>query len=689
LDEVMVATGVFEQAVAHHRVGQLAEAERLYRQVLSENPDHGDALFLLAGLDLHSGRADAAVEKLNRATAVSPDNAAYFTNLGEAYRRIGKHYDAMRALLRAMAIRPRMAEPVFNLGVLMEETGVPEGALACFQHATELKPDSRQIQDRLDRAREARRPFKGGPESVLIMVAFANHLSAVGATEQALVLLERALALEPAHAGAHNDHGVILLEASRPDEAIESFRRSLAIVPDVPGSLSNLGSALAACGRVGEAVEAMRRSIAATPHAMRHSNVLFTMAFDPDVTAEALLAEARTYDRLHARPLAAVHQVHRNDPDPERRLRIAYVSPELRNHCQSLFMAPVLSHHDHERFEITCYSSAFRPDETTKELQGHADRWRSLVGVDDAAAAEQIRADGIDILVDLTMHMANSHLLLFARRPAPVQVCWLAYPGTTGLGAMDYRISDPYLDPPGAGDGAYQEATVRLPDTFWCYDPRAKGPDVSPLPAIANGYVTYGCLNNFVKVNQRVLELWARVLGETPRSRLVVMAPAGSPRRVLTEALAERGVDADRVEFADRGSRDGYLGRYRGIDICLDTFPYGGHTTSLDACWMGVPVVTLVGDRVVGRAGLCLSENIGLPDLVARSEDEYVRIASRLAGDLEGLARLRAELRARMEASPLMDAPRFVGNLEAAYRGMWRRWCEGQPARRVPGPVAS
>jgi predicted O-linked N-acetylglucosamine transferase (SPINDLY family) len=712
----MSATGLFEQAMAHHRAGQLVEAERLYHRVLGENPDHGDALFLLAGLDLQSGRASAAVDKLNRATAVSPANAAYFTNLGEAYRRLGKHQDAMRALLRAMQIQPRMAEPVFNLGVLMEENGVPEGALACFQHAAELKPDSRPMQERLVRAREGQQlcRSRGGQQALVMMVAFANHLSAVGAKEKALDLLERALALEPGYAGVHNDHGVILLEASRPGDAVESFRRSLAIEPDVPGVLTNLGSALGACGRVdeeiecyrrslairpdepgalsglgfalgacgraGEAVETMRRAIAVTPDAVRHSNVIFTMAFDPDVTAEDLLAETRAYDRIHARPVEAVRAVHRNDPGPERRLRIGYVSPDLRDHCQALFMVPVLSHHDHERFEITCYSSTSRPDETTRELQGHADRWRDLVGVDDAAAAGQIRADGIDVLVDLTMHMGNNRLLLFARRPAPVQVCWLAYPGTTGLGAMDYRISDPYLDPPGAGEDVYQETSVRLPDTFWCYDARATGPDVSPLPAIARGHVTYGCLNNFVKVNPHVLELWARVLLETPRSRLVVMAPPGATRQAVTEALGTRGVDAGRIDFVDRSSRQDYLARYRGIDICLDTFPYNGHTTSLDACWMGVPVVTMLGRTVAGRAGLCLSENLGLPELVARTQDEYVRIATGLAGDLEGLARLRASLRARMEASPLMDAPRFVRNLEAAYRHMWRRWCESRPA---------
>jgi predicted O-linked N-acetylglucosamine transferase (SPINDLY family) len=336
----------------------------------------------------------------------------------------------------------------------------------------------------------------------------------------------------------------------------------------------------------------------------------------------------------------------------------------------------LLAAHDHERFEIFCYSNVANPDATTDELRGHADAWRSITGVSDEDAARQIAADRIDVLVDLTMHMEGGRLPLFASKPAPVQICWLAYPGTTGLHAIDYRVTDPHLDPPGSDQSVYVERPLLLPDTFWCYASRCSA-NVGPLPADRTGVVTFGCLNNFAKVNGDVLDLWARVLGEVEGSRLVLLAPEGTARDRVRGRLEGAGVDAARIEFVGRRPQLDYMESYQGIDVALDTFPYGGHTTSLDALWMGVPVVTLVGDTVVGRAGVCYATNLGLPELLAHTADDFVRIARELATDRDRLRALRASLRARIEASPLMDAPRFARNLEAAYRGAWREWCAG------------
>jgi predicted O-linked N-acetylglucosamine transferase (SPINDLY family) len=336
-------------------------------------------------------------------------------------------------------------------------------------------------------------------------------------------------------------------------------------------------------------------------------------------------------------------------------------------------MFPLLRHHDRRRFEIFCYSDVQRPDEWTRGLLGASEHARGIAGVGDEAVADQIRADGIDVLVDLTMHMECSRLLVFARRPAPVQACWLAYPGTTGLAAMDYRLTDPYLDPLDGDPGAYSETTIRLPETFWCYDPLTRDEGVTPLPARRAGYVRFGCLNNFLKVGDGVIALWAAVMREVPGSKLTMLAPRGDARDRTLRSFQAHGVESDRVDFVEYQARTGYLATYRSIDVCLDTFPYGGHTTSLDAFWMGVPVVTLVGATVVGRAGLSQATNLGLPELVARSPEEYARIVVGLCGDLERLADLRAGLRSRMERSPLMDAARFARGIEEAYVEMWRR----------------
>ena len=361
---------------------------------------------------------------------------------------------------------------------------------------------------------------------------------------------------------------------------------------------------------------------------------------------------------------------------PTAALRIGYVSPDFREHCQSFFTIPLLSNHDREAFEIFCYPHVRRPDAITERIRGCAEVWRSILGMTDDQAARIIREDRIDILVDLTMHMAHGRPLIFARKPAPVQVAWLAYPGTTGLSAMDYRLTDPYLDPPGLNDQFYSETSIRLPDTFWCYDPLDAELAVNALPAQAHGHITFGCLNNFCKVNEQVLRLWAQVLKTVDRSRLMLLCPEGSHRQPLLDLLQREGISPDRIELLAFRPRPQYLELYHRIDVGLDTFPYNGHTTSLDSFWMGVPVVTLVGQTVVGRAGLSQLTNLGLTELIAQTPEQYIQIATDLAGDLPRLAELRRTLRARMQASPLMDAPRFARNVEAAYRQMWRNWCE-------------
>jgi len=399
------------------------------------------------------------------------------------------------------------------------------------------------------------------------------------------------------------------------------------------------------------------------------------MQFHGECDAAAILAEARaSHDRARPAGLARPPPPASYDRAPDRRLRIGYVSSDFRVHCQAHFVMPLLAHHDHDRFEILAYSNVQAPDELTARLLAHTDRWSSIAGIDDSEVADHIRADRVDILVDLTMHMAWNRLGVFARKPAPIQACWLAYPGTTGLSAMDVRLSDPFLDPPGGDESVYSERTVRLPDTFWCYDPLTREPAVSPLPARQRGHIVFGSLNNFCKVHPGVLELWARVLRAVERSRLVLLVPPGETQRRTIETFESHGVARDRLELVGYRRRPEYLAAYRDIDVCLDTFPYNGHTTSLDAFWMGVPVVTLVGSTVVGRAGLCQAMNLGLPELVATTADDFVAKAVALCRDLDHLGELRAGLRSRMETSPLMDAPRFARNLEAAYRDMWRAW---------------
>jgi predicted O-linked N-acetylglucosamine transferase (SPINDLY family) len=293
--------------------------------------------------------------------------------------------------------------------------------------------------------------------------------------------------------------------------------------------------------------------------------------------------------------------------------------------------------------------------------------------LNDEELTEMIRRDQIDILVDLTLHMAGNRMLVFARKPAPVQVTWLGYPGTTGLTTMDYRLTDPYLDPPGETDAFYSEKSIRLPNTFWCMDPEAEEfsqPEVNPLPVLRNGHITFGCFNNFCKINQPLLELWARVLDAVPGSRMRLLAPTGSRREWVSQMLGNR------VDFVSRESRPNYLKFHNQIDLGLDTLPYNGHTTSIDSLWMGVPVITLIGKTVAGRAGFSQLSNVGLPELAATTPEQFVKLAANLAADLPRLSELRRTLRDRTRSSPLMQGKGFAKDIESAYREIWLNYCK-------------
>jgi protein O-GlcNAc transferase len=686
-DDFGVTTGLtstLQTAIQHHRGGRLGHAERLYREVLAQDPNHAAAAFLLGVLGMESGRVDAAVEMFTRAITLAPDNAAYHANLGEAERRLGHNSTAAAAFLKAMSLKPDLAAPHYNLGLVLRDIGDFDGAVACFERAAELEPTLPDVKQRLAGARDdlrrktaERRPGSPDASSASTLVELGTSLAAQGRREDGMALVRRALDLDPRLTAGHCNLGYMLADGDQFDDAIASFRAALGLDPDLPEVHNNLGNIQMKSGLLDEALASYRTSLQLRPDdAVHRSNLVYNLHYHPSYDARAILEEARGWDVRHGQPLAPKVAAHDRDRTPDRRLRVGYVSPDFRHHCQSFFLFPLLAHHDHESFEIFCYSDVTQPDEFTQRLLGYADQWRSIVAMDSGTAAARIREDRIDILVDLTMHMERNRLRVFARKPAPIQISWLAYPGTTGMRAIDYRVTDPFLDPVGSDTTVYAETSLRLADTFWCYHPLTSEETVSPLPARSNGHIRFGCLNNFCKVNEAVIALWARVLRAVAGSKLVLLAPQGQARRRTLTKFEQQGISADRIELVGQQGRLAYLATYRGIDVCLDTFPYNGHTTSLDAFWMGVPVVTLAGRTVAGRAGLCQAMNLGLPELVARTPDEYVTIVAGLCRDLDRLGELRAGLRARMEASPLMDAPRFARNLEAAYRSVWKKWCE-------------
>jgi predicted O-linked N-acetylglucosamine transferase (SPINDLY family) len=399
------------------------------------------------------------------------------------------------------------------------------------------------------------------------------------------------------------------------------------------------------------------------------------MHYHPGYDARAILEQHRSWARQFADPLAAAVRAHDNDRSPGRRLKVGFVSASFCDCAQGQLIQPLFREHDRNEYEFIAYSDSRKADGVTASIRATLDGWRDTARLADAELAELIRADRIDILVDLTLHTANSRLLVFARKPAPVQVTMLEMITTTGLDAMDYRLTDPYLDPPGQTDGDYTERSVRLPDCAWCYQPPPEAPAVNDLPARRNGFVTFGCQNHFVKLSRPAVELWARVLQVVPGAGMLMYSPARVQREAVLRVFDQAGVHQDRVGFLSRVSPAEYIGRFRDFDIGLDTQPYAGGTTTQDSLWMGVPVVTLRGRTAVGRGGVSILSNAGLRDLIAQTEDDYVTIAAALASNLERLAELRAALRPQMERSPLMDARRYAASVEAAFRAMWQSWC--------------
>jgi predicted O-linked N-acetylglucosamine transferase (SPINDLY family) len=643
-------------------------------------------MFLLSVLLQNSSRLQEACGLLERAVQFAPNNLSFLSNLGGVYARLGRSREALGVLFTVIAGKPDFAQGVVTLALTFEGLGELPAAAECYQRALELEPGLYQAAERLKSVRveqsvlvavtSGARNSETDENPADLFTALGATLRTAGAADHATSWYRAALRLNPQSAYVHTALGAIHSDAGRFDEAVVDFQRALAIDETFDPARGYLDTALDEAGRHIELEAVNRDAIALHPDdPLAQSVLLFNMQFWPHISASDILAEARAWNARHARPLTAQALPLRNDRSPERRLRIGYVSPDFKSHVLSLYTIPLLQNHAHREFEIYCYSSVDKASSETARIRASADVWREVAELDDSALANVIRQDQIDILVDITMHMIGRRLLTFARRPAPIQITWLAYPGTTGLEAMDYRLSDPFLDPPGESSEAYTEETLRLPDSFWCYDPLTNGPEVSPLPALARGRITFGCLNHFRKVNDGVLRLWARVLSAVPDSRLLLLAPEGNVRHRIRSLFDDAGVKHERVEFVGRCTRLDYLIRYRQIDICLDTFPYNGHTTSLDALWMGVPTVTLAGETVVGRAGVCQAMNVGLPELVASTHEQYVQAAASLAGNLEHLSVLRQTLRARLQQSPLMDAPRFARNLESIYRDVWRRFC--------------
>jgi predicted O-linked N-acetylglucosamine transferase (SPINDLY family) len=605
---------ILDAALALHRAGRLDEAAAEYRKLLDLQPNDPDTLHLLGLVTAQSGRPEEGAKLIQRAITLRPHTAVFHANMGYALRLLGRHDIAVAAFRQAVALDPRSASAWFNLGLCLIQIGNLSPAAETFN---------------------------------------------------------RAIALWPNYAEAHNALGSILRPQKRIDDALDSFRRAIEIDPKYAEAHHNLALALADSGRIDDAVESESRAMELAPDvAACASGRIYLLHFHPRHDRASIHREMQSFNQRFAAPLADGITPHDINRDAHRRLKIGYVSPDFYHQAEAHFVLPLLQNHDHGNFEIHCYSSVTRPDEITAKLRHCADVWHDVAAETDEQLAHRIRADQVDILVDLTMHMRQNRILLFARKAAPIQVTWLAYPGGTGLTAIDYRLTDSHLDPTDC-DQFYVEQSIRLPGCWCCYDPLSDTP-ISVRPS--EGFIRFACLNNPVKLNDSTLLLWAQVLAKVPDSRLLLLVNSDDHRRRISRLFADAGVDAQRLEFTGYLPRPEYLALHNNIDVCLDPLPYNGITTTLDALWMGVPVVSPVGQTAPGRAGLSLLSSAGMDDLVAHTPDQFVEIASC------GRTIPREEIRRKLRESPLMNAKQFAADVERAYRQMWHRFTTQSPA---------
>ncbi|MBT7954508.1 MAG: tetratricopeptide repeat protein [Rhodospirillaceae bacterium] len=636
-----------EKGLALHQEGKLDEAAEIYQEVLAVDPGNADALHFLGLIAQQRGDLSAAIEHIEAAISAEPERPTFHFNLGVTFTALGNLAAAAAAYEKAGKLKPDWLDAWVNLGSTLGQLKKYAAAETALRQALEIDP-----------------------KNVSALIGLTAAMEGQGQSVEAEEIGRAAIALDASSPEAWTNFGNALSSQGKLSEAEDAFRQAVSVDPSYSTAGYNLGNVLDKQWRLSEALASYRQVIEADPNYLSAwQNMLLNLLYETAETEASIFAAHQAWSKQFALDDAAVPAA--KGPQ-DRRLKIGYVSPDFRTHSCAYFLKPLFAAHDREAFEIYVYSNLRREDETTPWFKDHADHWCDIVDMSDSDTAERIREDKIDILVDLAGHSANNRLGIFALKPAAVQISWLGYPATTGLPEINYRLTDEVADPTGEADNYHSEQLIRLEDGFHCYQPAETIPDVNPLPALENGYVTFGSFNHTSKITSEVVEIWSQLLTRVPTSKILLKGrqlDSEIVQQKIYSLFENQGISAERITLSGWIPRDqNPLALYHQVDICLDTFPYNGTTTSFEALTMGAPVITLRGARHAGRVGASILTHLGRSEWIAETPADYVEKANEIASDLPVLQEIRAGLRAELQQSSLANATDFAAKIEAVYQ---------------------
>ena len=675
------------ESIKHHQQGQLTEAEVGYLKIIGVDSVHADANHLLGVIAYQRGDLETAQQLISQAIKSDPRQPQFHSNLGNILQDQERFDEAIASYEKAIAINPEFPEAHNNLGNATLACGCPEQAVASFKRALTLRPDYIEANNNL-----------------------GNALKDLGHFKEAINCLRQAINLNPTYADAHHNLACALFEIGQDEEAIESCQQAIALKPDMINAWINLAVIYQKTGAKKESLSAARHTVTLAPESSEAHTALANVFLDFGLIENALSSYARAIElnpdneEAHSNTLMSLHYAQSttnhdlydaatnwaapynqtipepdfsNSPEPNRKLRIGYVSADFSRHPVGFYLCNILPFHNSDKVEITCYSNSRKCDDITDKLRNTAAKWRNVNGISDEVMVEKIKEDGIDILVDLSGHTAGHRLSVFAECPAPVQVSWMGYTGTTGLTAIDYIFADTFVLPENEKTN-FTETVKYLPGCYLCFDPPDLDIETVQPPVKKEGIITFGSFNNRIKITNEAIAAWSRILNAVANSRLLLKTPLLDDvdlRNSLIDQFGFHGIDKNRLLLEGRAPRAELLQAYQRVDIALDTQPFGGGVTTAEALWMGIPVISLSSPRWSGRLGETILNGVGHPELVADSPQQYHELAINLAADLPRLEKLHAELRERMETSPFCNGPAFTAKLDQAYREIWQDWC--------------